>query len=45
MLELTQLTSLLEKLKVAKTKMPMVWCENVSTLQFTINLVLHMLGF
>ena len=39
--ELTWLTSLLEELRVAITKIPIIWCDNLSTVQLAANPVLH----
>ena len=39
--ELTWLTYLLEELRVATTKIPIIWCDNLSTVQLATNPVLH----
>ena len=39
--ELTQITSLLDEVRVSITKRPIVWCNNLSTLQLVANPVLH----
>ena len=39
--ELTWLTSLLEELRVATTKIPIIRCNNLSTVQLAANPVLH----
>ena len=39
--ELTWLTSLLEELRVATTKIPIIRCDNLSTVQLAANPVLH----
>ena len=39
--ELTWLTSLLEELRVATIKIPIIWCDNLSTVQLATNPVLH----
>ena len=41
MIELTCSNSLLEELRVAITKIPMVLCDNLSTTQLAANPVLH----
>ena len=39
--ELTWLTSLLEELRVTTTKIPIIWCDNLSTVQLATNPILH----
>ena len=39
--ELTWLTSLLEELRVTTTKIPIIWCDNLCTVQLATNPILH----
>ena len=41
MAELIWLTSLLEELRITTTKIPIIWCDNLSIVQLATNPVLH----